>query len=116
MATSFFDPYKTQPGWKGKRVTPTQLLVHDIYPVPQKYSTGASESRLEIEEVPTSSLLHESSLKVPPELDLPPKVFASCTGVERQQLQSLREAYGWLNALRIPLDQDEPRVCRWMSV
>lgn len=112
MSTAFFDPYKAQPGWKGKRLTPTQLLVHNVSSSSGGTSLGTSGARLNIDEVPTSSLMQSgSSLRSPGGQDLPE---IGSTGSERQQLQNLQSGYGWLNSLRVGTEDNEPCMCRWM--
>lgn len=74
----------------------------------------ASGPRLEIDEVLPSSFMHNHPGEPPKGVDLPDGIGS--TGSERQQIQNLRSSYGWLNALRVGMEEDEPRMCRWMLV
>ena len=106
MVTNYFDPLKTRPQWKGKRVTPTQLLIHDV---------GLEGGRLNIQEVLSSTIAPDLSREPATKPEVLPSDTRS-TGLERQLLRNLHSAYGWLNDLRLPDGGDDTRLCRWMSV
>ena len=110
------DRYKHDPFWKGKRLTPAQLLVHDIG---LESLRPGKEPRLEINEIPSSSLIADTSDLVGGRTrkekdDSIPIQGRGWTRSEQQRLKDLRQEYGWMNELRKPKNQDDECMCRWM--
>lgn len=104
--------------WQRKRLTPHQLLIHDVR---LEQWRPSAVPRLELRErvatdiVPTSAV-HTSSLKVIRASD------AARNPIESQRLIGLEEEYGWMSNLRIRQIQDSVRDAddtaklRWVYV
>lgn len=104
--------------WQRKRLTPHQLLVHDVR---LEQWRPSAEPRLELRErvardiVPTSAV-HTPSLK------LIRASNAARNPIERQRLIGLEEEYGWMSNLRIRRtqdsfsDADDTAKLRWVYV
>ena len=98
---------------KGK-LTPTQLLVHDV-----RLEDDRRGARLSIEEIETSNLIssyynrsyHEKTLPDLTSAD----AFTGGTGSEHRQLMDLIDNYGWLSCLRLPASASKP-YCRWIHI
>lgn len=109
------DPY-----WRQRRISPAQLLVHDIRLEGWRQDVGPM---LEIKEVLSSSLLPELAAdrrdRLKGEVDV-----AAWVGnrTEQYRLKSLVSEYGWMNCLRSRGvqervgDPEDLRKCRWMWV
>lgn len=110
------DPVMQQfePFWHGKRLTPSQLLVHDI-----KLKTGAQGNQtLEVDEDAILAIMPkdtqfwgEQASKAIAEA-MGNKVGA--TGSEQQRVNDLKHEYGWMNGLRVPKSDRDTTMCRWV--
>ena len=104
--------------WQRKRLTPQQLLVHDVR---LEHWRSHSEPRLEVRERVTSELVPHPSV-VTPSSKLLRASEAARNPVEQQILTDLEEEFGWMSSLRIPKVQekvDDPEYTakiRWMYV
>ncbi|KAF9630079.1 Mg2+ transporter protein CorA-like/Zinc transport protein ZntB [Lasiodiplodia theobromae] len=115
------DPY-----WRGRRISPAQLLVHDIRLDEQ--SGGGYRQRhdaaplLEIKEVMTSAFAAEVSQRGRDRLrgklvDDAEGLLAKAGVSNRTELyrvKSLVAEYGWMAGLRSLRGEDDDRMCRWM--
>lgn len=108
--------------WKFRKLTPAQLLVHDIRIEgwkPQAAETAHQEPILELTPVLSSSLLPELRLRDYLSETLHAEDLTS-NRQEQTHLKSLANEYGWMNTLRsqgVQQSIDDPkhlRKCRWM--
>lgn len=96
--------------WKAKRLSPNQLLVHDV-----KLQEKKGKTRLAIDEVPASSLMPSvpgERLQSSPTL---PTADLAFTRSELEHIADLIDVYGWLSYFRVPKDTDTLK-CRWIHV
>ncbi|KAF2231696.1 hypothetical protein EV356DRAFT_451520 [Viridothelium virens] len=112
------DDYRNDPYWKKRRLTPAQLLVHDI----ELEHRGDGKGEI----LKTQELL--SSTIVPGELerdelrDLLEVTELSAHPIEQQKWSTLVDEYGWLQSLRDRSRQGsafvEPKLrqCRWIHI
>lgn len=108
--------WKPDPYWRQRRISPAQLLVHDIRLEGWRQDAGPM---LEIREVLSSSLLPDlvDRDRLRREVDVSEWVQNRS---EQYHFKSLVSEYGWLNGLRskgVQESVDDPegwRKCRWM--
>ena len=100
--------------WRGKRLTPAQLLVHDIKLEDRSYRP----SRLVIDEIPSSNLVPDDVIELLKSCSTLPdsEIWSGSTGFERNYINGLIDAYGWLNCLRVSKDAINSTKCRWIHV
>lgn len=102
--------------WRNRRLSPSQIQVHDVVLEPSRGDGGAI---LEMKEVLSSNLL--------PDLENPDQLLKSIpweevtkSRNEQNHLRNLVTEYGWMNGLRgrgvqqTLHDPPEFRKCRWM--
>jgi hypothetical protein len=108
--------------WKNRRLTPAQLLIHDIRIEGWNHQTAGSVHRepiLELTPILSSSLLPELQSRDHLLETLRAEDFTS-NRQEQTQMKSLANEYGWMNTLRsqgVQQSIDDPkdfRKCRWM--
>ena len=104
--------YKTFASWKGKRLTPAQLLIHDVNLKENNYPKTSS---LTCDEVLPSSIATNDVLESVIHSGISPRIGAGPTQSERTHVQDLTSAYGWLACFRVPENQSNIQ-CRWMHV
>jgi hypothetical protein len=102
-------------GWSKKRLTPHQLLIHDVR-LENWRSNGA---RLEIHEKVASNLVPPSAV-LTPSSRLVRAAEAARNPIEQQKLTNLEEEYGWMSNLRLSQvqnyvsDSEDTAKLRWM--
>ncbi|GAB7350000.1 hypothetical protein MBLNU459_g0679t2 [Dothideomycetes sp. NU459] len=102
--------------WSKKRLTPHQLLVHDVR---LEHLRPNSEPRLEILERVATDLVPQSAVRTLSSR-LVRAADAARNPIERQRLTALEEEYGWMAALRIRqvqqnvFDSDRTAKLRWV--
>lgn len=107
--------WSADPYWRNRRLTPQQLLVHDIKLDSWRTDVGAI---LEIGETFHSNLLPELQNRDRLGQNLHIEELTSFKS-EQQMLQKLLDEFGWMNALRSEEVQQtifdkKLRKCRWM--
>ncbi len=111
--------YQNEPYWSGKRLSPIQLMVHDVKLAPWPGGHHAADSILEMNEVLPSAFAPDSETRDALRSIVHPATLTANRS-EQSKLKSLLAEYGWLNCLRSELVQehvsDPPnlRKCRWM--
>ncbi|KAL9086232.1 MAG: hypothetical protein Q9159_004297 [Coniocarpon cinnabarinum] len=110
--TSYTNSWRSEPFWRGKPLTPSQLLVHDVRLHPP---ISGRPARLALEEVPASSFIpkHTDIDDLPRTL---PEPELGSNNHEVQNLKTLRQSYGWLGWLRREEGVIEPLQTRWIHV
>ncbi|KAL9059162.1 MAG: hypothetical protein Q9162_001380 [Coniocarpon cinnabarinum] len=110
--TSYTNSWRSEPFWRGKPLTPSQLLVHDVRLQPP---ISGRPARLALEEVPASSFIpkHTDIDDLPRTL---PEPELGSNNHEVQNLKTLRQSYGWLGWLRREEGVIEPLQTRWIHV
>lgn len=114
------DPY-----WKSRRITPAQIVIHDVRIAqnPFQPQSQASSSFLEIYECFASSLLPDlkNRDKLSERFDGEESNFAQ-NRQEQSKYQNLAREFGWMNCLRskgVQRSIDDPlslRQCRWIHI
>jgi hypothetical protein len=110
--------WHTDAYWRNRRLSPSQLQVHDVVLEASRSDGG---TMLEMKEVLSSNIL--------PELEDPDRLLKSISWDdatksrnEQNHLKRLVTEYGWMNCLRgrgvqqAVLDPPDLRKCRWMWV
>lgn len=98
--------------WRAKRLTPAQVLVHDVRLQRPKEGRPA---RLDMDEVPASTLIPiHTDIDAFPRTLPDPNIGAN--SFETQKLEQLRDSYGWMKWLRGEEGVSEPLKCRWLHV
>lgn len=102
--------------WSKKRLTPHQLLVHDVR---LEHLRPTSEPRLEIHERIVTDIVPQSAART-----LSSRLIraadAAKNPIEKQKLTELEEEYGWMANLRIRetqrnvYDPEHTAKLRWM--
>jgi hypothetical protein len=101
--------------WRRRRLSPAQLLIHDIdflgwTPDSERSHVGPL---LEINEVFPSTLLPALGERDRLAESLHPEKWTS-NRQEQQNLQNLVNEFGWLNCLRRHDSKSDSQKCRWM--
>ncbi|KAK4991783.1 hypothetical protein LTR50_001600 [Elasticomyces elasticus] len=110
--------YRNDPLWRVKRLTPAQLLVHDVRLEQWRSNTGPM---LEITERMSSSLVPQSAA-VTTSSRIINAAEASSNPIEQQRLTALEEEYGWMHTLRLSrvqnqvYDPKDSAKCRWIHI
>ena len=108
--------YRDDPYWQKRRLTPAELLVHDIGL--ESWRNGSGEI-LNIQEALSSTLVPEESERDQLK-DLLSVTELSQHPIEHQKWSTLLDEFGWLQSLRIQqskssdLARSDSRKCRWM--
>lgn len=108
--------YEADPRWRGKPLTPAQVLVNDIRLERWRRDVGPL---LEIKERLSSSLVPESA-SITPSASYVRAAEAATNPIEQQRFARLEEEYGWMRYLRLqqhqqyPSDSDDSAKCRWI--
>lgn len=108
--------WSADPYWRNRRLTPQQLLVHDIRLDSWRTDVGAI---LEIGETFHSNLLPELRNRDRLAENLAIEEYTQFRS-EQQMLKKLVDEFGWMNALRSNevqetiFDDKSLRKCRWM--
>lgn len=97
--------------WQGKRLTPAQLLVHDV----KLEERDARPPRLSINEIPASNLVPDALEEWLRSCNTLPDTSVGNTGSERGHIESLVSAYGWLSCFR-STKSDDALQCRWIHI
>lgn len=104
--------------WLKKRLTPHQLLVHDVR---LEELRPNREPRLECREKVVTEIIPQTAVLTPSSRFIRASEAAR-NPIELQRLTELEEEFGWMSTLRIPRCQDHvsdssniPKV-RWMYV
>lgn len=114
------DRYRDESFWRHKPLTPSQLLIQDVG---LESIVPGSPARLELREVPSSSLY----LSTPPRPHSEKSSDATSHGntllrklgatrTEQQKLGDLQDDFGWMSQLRLHEDTDDTQICRWIHV
>ncbi|KAI9663856.1 MAG: hypothetical protein M1821_007346 [Bathelium mastoideum] len=112
------DDYRQDHFWYKRRLTPEQLLVHDV--ILQNWQNG-SEGVLSIDEVPPSEIVPDEFQRneLRDVLSIPE---LSQDLIEQNHWTDLVDEFGWLQSLRLGRSQqsslgDPPsRKCRWVHI
>jgi hypothetical protein len=111
--------YQADAYWRNKRLTPTQLMVHDIRIETRRGGNSDLGSILEINEILPSSFAPDEGARDRLSKSIQVEELSN-NRTEQVKLSSLLDGYGWINCLRSKGVQhsvsDDPsyRKCRWM--
>lgn len=89
--------YEADPRWRGKPLTPAQVLVNDIRLERWRRDVGPL---LEINERIASNLVPESAA-ITPSASYVRAAEAATNPIEQQRFARLEEEYGWIRYLRL---------------
>ncbi|KAF2840019.1 hypothetical protein M501DRAFT_1002296 [Patellaria atrata CBS 101060] len=118
MAISEQVDWQADAYWNNRRLSPAQILVHDIRLESWRSNTS---SMLEIRETLASTLLPALESRDQLESSLPVEKLTANRN-EQHQLKNLVQQYGWMNCLRSQGvqeavdDPDNLRKCRWIHI
>ena len=108
--------YEADSRWRGKPLTPAQVLVNDIRLERWRRDAGPL---LEIKERLSSSLVPETA-SITPSASYVRAAEAATNPIEQQRFARLEEEYGWMRYLRLqqhqqyPSDTEDSAKCRWI--
>ncbi|KAI9684977.1 MAG: hypothetical protein M1820_010857 [Bogoriella megaspora] len=113
-----FDDFQNDPYWKNRRLTPAQLLVHDI---------GLETSRngsdvLGIKEILSSNLVPDEFSRDQLRDVLSVTDISGSHPIENQKWSNLVSEFGWLQSLRAQKQESaafassDTRKCRWIHI
>ena len=108
--------YEADSRWRGKPLTPAQVLVNDIRLERWRPEVGPL---LEIKERLSSSLVPETA-SITPSASYVRAAEAATNPIEQQRFARLEEEYGWMRYLRLqqyqqyPSDPETSAKCRWI--
>ena len=108
--------YEADPRWRGKPLTPAQVLVNDIRLERWRRDVGPL---LEIKERLSSSLVPETA-SITPSSSYVRAAEAATNPIEQQRFARLEEEYDWMRYLRLlqhqqyPSDPEDSAKCRWI--
>lgn len=108
--------YESDARWRGKPLTPAQVLVNDIRLERWRRDAGPL---LEVKERPSSSLVPETA-SITPSASYVRAAEAATNAIDQQRFARLEEEYGWMRCLRLqhhqkyPSDPDDSAKCRWI--
>ena len=108
--------YEADSRWRGKPLTPAQVLVNDIRLERWRRDIGPL---LEIKERLSSSLVPETA-SITPSASYVRAAEAATNPIEQQRFARLEEEYGWMRYLRLqqyqqyPSDSEDSAKCRWI--
>ncbi|TKA69136.1 hypothetical protein B0A49_06315 [Cryomyces minteri] len=111
------EDYSDNPFWRSKRLSPAQVLVHDV-----RHEEWEKQPMLEIKERPSSTLVPSiGHSRVRMQRAIRTGEITSLA-IEQQKLAALEEEYGWMNSLRVTdiqrktSDPEGYSKCRWIHI